>query len=110
MEFVPTYGNTLMGLACHKPFDPADDYAIIYHPPCPRAMIEVVDPKESTTRRLRPGGSRAADDAHQGVFHAALPRARRSRAYPPCEAYPWDGVRNVRPFSRFQSSVTEGVY
>ena len=29
---------------------------------------------------------------------------------PPCDAYPWDGVRNVRPFSRFQSSVTEGVY
>ena len=29
---------------------------------------------------------------------------------PPCKTYPWDGVRNVRPFSRFQSSVTEGVY
>ena len=26
------------------------------------------------------------------------------------EAYPWDGVRNVRPFSRFQSRVVEGVY
>ena len=24
--------------------------------------------------------------------------------------YPWDGVRNVRPFSRFQNSVVEGVY
>ena len=34
--FAPTYGNTLMGLACHKPFDPADDYAIIYYPPQPR--------------------------------------------------------------------------
>ena len=34
IEFVPTYGNTLMGLACHKPFDPADRYSIIYHPPC----------------------------------------------------------------------------
>jgi hypothetical protein len=28
----------------------------------------------------------------------------------PCELYPWDGVRNVRPFSRFQSTVVEGVY
>jgi len=28
----------------------------------------------------------------------------------PCEQYPWDGVRNVRPFSRFQKSVVEGVY
>src|SRR6266478_4430383 len=29
---------------------------------------------------------------------------------PPYELYPWDGVRNVRPFSRFQTSVVEGVY
>jgi hypothetical protein len=29
---------------------------------------------------------------------------------PPCDAYPWDGVRNVRPFSRLQATVTEGVY
>jgi hypothetical protein len=28
----------------------------------------------------------------------------------PFERYPWDGVRNVRPFSRFQTSVVEGVY
>ena len=32
--FAPTYGNTLMGLATHKqPFDPADNWAIIYYPP-----------------------------------------------------------------------------
>jgi hypothetical protein len=29
---------------------------------------------------------------------------------PPCRLYPWDGVRNVRPFSRFQATVVEGVY
>ena len=28
----------------------------------------------------------------------------------PCDEFPWDGVRNVRPFSRFQKSVVEGVY
>ena len=28
----------------------------------------------------------------------------------PCDLYPWDAVRNVRPFSRFQSKVVEGVY
>ena len=28
----------------------------------------------------------------------------------PCGKYPWDGVRNVRPFSRFASTVVEGVY
>ncbi|MEY3285134.1 MAG: hypothetical protein RIR86_3147, partial [Acidobacteriota bacterium] len=46
--FAPTYGNTLMGLATHKPFDPADNYAIIYYPPMPRAILEVVDPDNPT--------------------------------------------------------------
>ncbi len=44
IDFVPTYGNTLMGLACNKPFDPADRYDIIYHPPQPPAIVEVGDP------------------------------------------------------------------
>src|SRR4051794_16256607 len=43
VDFVPTYGNTLMGLATHKPFDPADNYEVIYHPPQPRAVVEVVE-------------------------------------------------------------------
>ena len=34
--FAPTYGNTLMGLAVHKPRQPEDNYAIIYYPPMPR--------------------------------------------------------------------------
>ena len=46
IDFVPTYGNTLMGLACPKPFDPADDYAITYYPPLPRAVFEMVDPDD----------------------------------------------------------------
>jgi hypothetical protein len=29
---------------------------------------------------------------------------------PPCERYPWDGVRNVRPFSQLGTKVVEGVY
>src|SRR6187397_2147681 len=44
--FAPTYGNTLMGLAVHKTRVPEDNYAIIYYPPAPRAMIEVVNPDE----------------------------------------------------------------
>ena len=29
---------------------------------------------------------------------------------PPCAEYPWDGVRNVRPFSKLHANVVEGVY
>lgn len=39
----PTYGNTLMGLACGKPFDPADNFKITYYAPQPRAVIETVE-------------------------------------------------------------------
>jgi len=38
----PTYGNTLMGLACSKPVGPADGYKIAYYAPQPRAVIEIV--------------------------------------------------------------------
>ena len=43
VRFAPTYGNTLMGLAVHKPLSRDDGYAIIYYPPQPRAVIDVVD-------------------------------------------------------------------
>src|SRR5262249_9766349 len=40
----PTCGNPLMGLAVHKPrTKPDDPWAVIYYPPAPRALIEVVD-------------------------------------------------------------------
>ena len=39
----PTYGNTLMGLACSRPITADDDYTIAYYAPQPRAVVEVVD-------------------------------------------------------------------
>lgn len=107
----PTYGNTLMGLAVHKPRVPEDDYAIIYYPPSPRAMIEVVDPDDP--ERLvdygKTGRVRLTTLTREFFMPRFLERDEAERE-PPCELYPWDGVRNVRPFSRFQRSVVEGVY
>lgn len=109
--FAATYGNTLMGLAVHKPFDPADNFAIIYYPPAPRAMIEVVDPDDP--KRLvdygQTGRVRLTTLTREFFMPRFLERDEAERE-PPCDPYPWDGVRNVRPFSRFQKSVVEGVY
>lgn len=109
--FAPTYGNTLMGLAAHKPPTPADNWAIIYYPPSPRAMIEVVDPDEPT--RIvgygETGRARLTSLTKEFFIPRFLERDECERERP-CEKYPWDGVRNVRPFSRFQTSVVEGVY
>jgi len=109
--FAPTYGNTLMGLAVGKPFDPKDNYAIIYYPPLPRAVLEVVKPDEPS--RLvgygETGRVRLTTLTREFFMPRFLERDEAERE-PPCDAYPWDGVRNVRPFSKFQASVTEGVY
>jgi hypothetical protein len=111
IDFAPTYGNTLMGLAVHKPFDPADNYAIIYHPPQPRAMVEVVDFKDEKT--IVPygewGRTRLTTLTQEFFMPRFLERDEAMRT-PPCEKYPWDGCANVRPFSGFSTTVVEGVY
>ena len=135
IAFVPTYGNTLMGLATHKPFDPADNYSIIYHPPVPRAVIEVVDAKSSEDadawhvppRGAGPGKPGEGGTRHRVVEYGQVGRVRlttltreffmprfleRDEAvrHPPCERYPWDGAGDVRPFSGFATPIVEGVY
>ena len=109
--FAPTYGNTLMGLAVHKPRLPEDNDAVIYYPPVPRAMIEVVDPDnpERVVEYGRTGRVRLTTLTREFFMPRFLERDEAERETP-CDLYPWDGVRNVRPFSRFQSSVVEGVY
>ena len=111
IEFVPTYGNTLMGLACHKPFDPADNYEIIYHAPQPRAVLEVVDPKDAG-RKVDYGqtGRVMLTTLTKETFVPRFLERDEANRRPPCEKYPWDGCGNVRPFSGFASSVVEGVY
>jgi hypothetical protein len=111
IEFVPTYGNTLMGLACHKPFDPADNYDIIYHPPCPRAMVEVVsvDDEKTVVGYGEWGRVRLTTLTKEFFMPRFLERDEAKRT-PPCEPYPWDGCANVRPFSGFATTVVEGVY
>ncbi len=117
IEFVPTYGNTLMGLACHKPFDPSDNYSVIYHPPQPRAVIEVVDPdaSEHDEQSARVVGYNEVGRVRlttltQEFFMPRFLERDEGRRMPPCEAYPWDGVADVRPFSGFATPVVEGVY
>jgi len=111
IDFVPTYGNTLMGLATHKPFDPADNYEIIYHAPQPRAVIEIVEPDNAENKV--PYGHRGRVMLTTLTKETFIPRfLERDQAIrrPPCEPYPWDGAGNVQPFSGLAGTVVEGVY
>ncbi len=111
IDFVPTYGNTLMGLATHKPFDPADNYAVIYHPPQPRAMVEVVDfeTQSHVVGYGQWGRARLTTLTREFFMPRFLERDECLRT-PPCEKYPWDGCANVRPYAAMQTAVVEGVY
>ena len=109
--FAATYGNTLMGLATHKPPEPADDWAIIYYPPAPRAVTEVVYPHRphEVVEYGETGRVRLTTLTKEFFMPRFLERDQAERE-PPCEQYPWDGVRNVRPFSELGTKVVEGVY
>ena len=109
--FVPTYGNTLMGLAAHKPDLPQDNYSITYYAPQPRAVLRVTDPDDSAQLVDYDAWGRVELTTLTKEFF--MPRflerdeALRRR---PCELYPWDGVAEVRPFGAQAKTIVEGVY
>jgi phenylacetate-coenzyme A ligase PaaK-like adenylate-forming protein len=107
----PTYGNTLMGLACSKPVTPGDGYKITYFAPQPRAVIEVVipDDPDRVVDYGETGRVRLTTLTRETFIPGFLERDEGERE-PPCERYPWDGVSGVRPFSKVASQTTVGVY
>ena len=111
IDFVPTYGNTLMGLACNKPFEQTVDYEITYYPPAPRAIFELVDPKD-VTRRVdygETGRVMLTTLTREFFMPRFLERDEGERAAP-IDRYPWDGVSNLRLLGQLESSVVVGVY
>ena len=111
IDFVPTYGNTLMGLATCKPFDPSDNYAIIYYPPQPRAVIELVSPDnpDEQVKYGETGRVMLTTLTKEFFVPCFLERDEAKRAEPIPE-YPWDGVENLRLLTELQESVVVGVY
>lgn len=111
IDFVPTYGNTLMGLACSQPYAADGDYSITYYPPLPRAVFELVEPDdpEQTVGYDETGRVMLTTLTPEFFMPRFLERDEGERARP-SEKYPWDGVRDLRLFSRLEESVVVGVY
>jgi hypothetical protein len=74
-------------------------------------MIEIVDPEQPdrVVEYGETGRGRLTTLTKEFFMPRFLERDQAERE-PPCELYPWDGVRNVRPFSQLQTTVVEGVY
>lgn len=107
----PTYGNTLMGLACSKPVTAEDGYKIAYYAPQPRAVIEVVsfDDRDLVVDYGESGRVRLTTLTRETFIPGFLERDEGEREQP-CERYPWDGVSGVRPFRKLAAQTTVGVY
>jgi phenylacetate-coenzyme A ligase PaaK-like adenylate-forming protein len=107
----PTYGNTLMGLACSKPVGPADGYKISYYAPQPRAVIEVVafDDASRLVGYSETGRVKLTTLTRETFIPGFLERDEGERERP-CDKYPWDGVSGVRPFRKLAGGTTVGVY
>lgn len=107
----PTYGNTLMGLACSKPVTPEDGYKITYYAPQPRAVVEVVDFDEpdKVVDYGQTGRIRLTTLTREFFVPGFLERDEGERE-PPYETYPWDGVSGVRPYRAMAEATTVGVY
>jgi phenylacetate-coenzyme A ligase PaaK-like adenylate-forming protein len=109
--FYPTYGNTLMGLAASVPLQPEDNYSITYYAPQPRAVLRVVDPKN--TSELVPYGAWGRVELTTLTKEFFMPRfLERDEAIrrPARAPYAWDGVGDVRPFGAMEKTIVEGVY
>ena len=107
----PTYGNTLMGLACSKPFDPKDNYKITYHAPQPRAVIEVVEFKDYNTcvGYGKTGRVKLTTLTKETFIPGFMERDEGERELPH-EKYPWDGISGTRPFHEIAKQTVVGVY
>ena len=108
-QLVPTYGNTLMGLACSIPLD--ETYSVTYHAPQPRAFLRVVD-AEDTAKTMDYGeyGRVELTTLTKEFFMPRFLERDEAIRRKPHELYPWDGVGDVRPFGALTKKVIEGVY
>jgi hypothetical protein len=107
----PTYGNTLMGLACSKPIGPEDGYKITYYAPQPRAVIEVVSFKDrdKVVGYGETGRVRLTTLTRETFIPGFLERDEGERE-PPYGLYAWDGISGVRPFRQLSATTVVGVY
>jgi hypothetical protein len=107
----PTYGNTLMGLACSKPVTAEDGYKITYYAPQPRAVVELVDfdDPQKVVGYGESGRVKLYTMTKEFFVPGFLERDEGEREAP-YEKYPWDGVSGVRPWRGIASQTTVGVY
>ena len=111
INFAPTYGNTLMGLAISRKLKPEDKFSLTYYAPQPRAVLRVVNPDnpDELVNYQDYGRVELTTMTREFFMPRFLERDEAIRRGP-CDEFAWDGVGDVRPFRSGSKSVIEGVY
>ncbi len=107
----PTYGNTLMGLACSDMPTKEDKFKITYYAPQPRAVVQVVDfdDNDKVVEYGETGRAMLTTLTKELFIPRFLERDEGEREKPSA-IYAWDGSSGVRPYRGFAQSTTVGVY
>ena len=110
VNFAPTYGNTLMGLAISRKLQPGE-FSLTYYAPQPRAVLRVVDP-EDPDKAVGYGdyGRVELTTLTKEFFMPRFLERDEAIRREPCDEFAWDGVGDVRPFQSGTKQVIEGVY
>ena len=111
VQWIDTYGNTLMGHALQADSE-VPGTAHSYHLPPPLAFIEVVDPARPT-QPVAPGrrGRVLVNTLLEDLFIPNLLERDSVIRVGPHEWFPWDGVAEVQPYrDDSENEATEGVY
>ena len=91
--------------------EPIARSSIIYYPPQPRAIIELVDP-DDPTRKVDYGetGQVMLTTLTREFFMPRFLERDEAERAEPIDRYPWDGVENLRLLTQLHESVVVGVY
>ncbi len=110
-RLVPTYGNTLMGLAVSRPVGFKDGYELTYYAPQPRAVLRVVQP-DNPQRSVEydQWGRVELTTLTRELFMPRLLERDEAIRRPPHGRFAWDGVGDVRPLGFTSKPTIEGVY
>jgi phenylacetate-coenzyme A ligase PaaK-like adenylate-forming protein len=110
VQWIDTYGNTLVGHALQA--DPqSPDQAHAYYLPPPLAVLRVVDPAD--TDREVPVGYRGrvlATTLLEDLFLPNLLERDSAVRTGPHPWFPWDGVQAVMPYLVDHADAVEGIY
>jgi len=100
-----------MGLAASVPLLAEDKFSVTYYAPQPRAVLRVVNPKQ-TQQLVGPGewGRVELTTLTREFFMPRFLERDEAIRRAPRAPYAWDGVGDVRPFGALEKTIVEGVY